>query len=536
MYGRSIVQKHSGYFLTVIMLIVLSVFSSQVHAVVMDRTGTMWAPYIEWSLDNSSYSGNPFDLVATATFTHTASGETRSTEMFYAGGTIWKFRFAGTKTGTWTFTTASSDAELAGHTGTVTINPNLDSNIKGFLTTYGTKFARQSGENGELQGFLLNVYQNANTGEFPLNGNLTSFADPGYVDAYIQQAKTNGFNTIFAVVYNEWFKLGALTTRDHNSVDPDNQSFSALETLISRAHANGVNVHIWAWGDDDRNWTPIGAGGINGTPDKRVQRHIAARLGPMPGWTMSYGFDLEEWVSETQLQEWSDYLNARWGWKHLLWARLRSNSSLDVVSNDVWDVNLTKYSNTINFLNNSNGRPVFYERRYLYTRDGFTMDKTRQALWQNAMAGGAGSWWGAYWDKPGPAYPNPEQLRTHANFWQNRFMLDMEPANSLTDGYALSVPGNLHYVFYKENTSSVQINLSGMGAAAQSAIAIDTKNNYVEIDLGTLTASNQTWNAPYTSDWAIAVGNFEQQGGNTVPSPPGTPTGEQIQQNTQPQG
>jgi hypothetical protein len=51
------------------------------------------------------------------------------------------------------------------------------------------------------------------------------------------------------------------------------------------------------------------------------------------------------------------------------------------------------------------------------------------------------------------------------------------------------------------------MDLSGM-SGSQSAIAVDTKLSYAEIDLGTLSATNQTWTAPYSSDWAIAVGDF----------------------------
>jgi len=81
----------------------------------------------------------------------------------------------------------------------------------------------------------------------------------------------------------------------------------------------------------------------------------------------------------------------------------------------------------------------------------------------------------------------------------------MARANNLTDGYCLKTPSNIRYVFYKQNTSSIQMDLSEM-AGTQPAIAVDTKKEYVEIDLGTLDPTNQVWAAPYQSDWAIAVG------------------------------
>lgn len=40
------------------------------------------------------------------------------------------------------------------------------------------------------------------------------------------------------------------------------------------------------------------------------------------------------------------------------------------------------------------------------------------------------------------------------------------------------------------------------------AVAVDTTLAYAEIDLGALAAEDQSWSAPYASDWAIAVGEF----------------------------
>ena len=42
------------------------------------------------------------------------------------------------------------------------------------------------------------------------------------------------------------------------------------------------------------------------------------------------------------------------------------------------------------------------------------------------------------------------------------------------------------------------------------AMAVDTKKEYAEVDLGQLTPGKRTWKAPYESDWALAVGRFER--------------------------
>jgi hypothetical protein len=475
------------------------------------KFGLLWSPYVEWRFENINYSDNPFDLMASATFTHLASGEMRSTDLFFIGDNSWELRFAGTRTGEWAFTIESSNPQLHGRFGKVSITANTDPNIKGFLISQGNKVARQIGENGELEGFLFNVYMNHDA--FPSHGHLGLYRDIDVVNSYLDEAESNGFAVVFTSVNNEWFKLGARSYDEHNSVDPDFESFEALDTLIIEAHKRGMHVHIWAWGDEDRRWTPIGVGGINGIPDRRIQRYIAARLGPLPGWSMGYGFDLFEWVSASQVEAWGDYLKEHMGWEHLLMAREERSfltpDNMDVLSNDDRPAG-DFYNYATSRLAETPTRPVLFSRRFLHTRDNiWTMEATRQALWQFAMAGGAGGWWGPMWNN-GSSYPNPEQLVTHREFWQGRFLLDIVPANELTNGYALKEPSNLCYVFYKENSTTVQMDLSAM-SSAQPAVAVDTRLAYAEIDLGMLSPGNHTWNAPYQSDWAIAVGNFDRQ-------------------------
>jgi|GEM_PF-2244065 len=81
------------------------------------RQGTQWTPYMEWKMNDVSYKGNPFDVRAQATFIHQKSGNTITTGMFYNGQDNWKFRFTGTKTGRWVFSTSSSNDDLDGGLG-----------------------------------------------------------------------------------------------------------------------------------------------------------------------------------------------------------------------------------------------------------------------------------------------------------------------------------------------------------------------------------------------------------------------------------
>ena len=517
------------YPISIMVITLISVTPSGL-AGALDRTGRMWAPYLEWSLKNSSYKGNPYDLIAKVTFKH-PSGAEHVTEMFYVGNDTWNFRFTGTKTGVWRLTTSSSDPDLDGHSGSVTISDNSDSKIKGFIRNRGNQFVRQKDEN-TVEGYVHNVYMNGHQ-------NFTFDKDPSDVGIrdYLIEARNNGCNTIWAgSVASHWFNFGAV---DKSKRSPDPKTFEILERMITTAHAQGGATHIWAWLDDSRNGGSAKQfGGINATADRRLQRYIAARLGPLPGWTMGYGFDLHEYVTKPQLQSWADYLDGHSGWRHLLSARgfslsgshtIDSYASADRPTEEL-STSLAgplNYNEVTRHFDRNPSKPAFYEERHAYLRWGpkthppgttqLTMDRTRRLLWWQMMAGGVGGFIGFYGPPPkysaAPPYPNAEQLNTHYQFWlvNNRFIPGMSRANELTDGIGLKARDNKHYVFYRESATSISMDLAGMNGA-QPVVAVDLRRSYSEQNLGTFSPGRHKWTAPYNSDWAIAVGKF-----NTVP-------------------
>ena len=241
---------------------------------------------------------------------------------------------------------------------------------------------------------------------------------------------------------------------------------------------------------------------------------------------MGYGFDLWEWASESQLQGWHNYMHAHMGWSHYLGARSQKNElsqlyeGMDYSSYEQHRPDYNKYVETIEA---RPSKPSFSEDRFRVRDEGrdkdYNMEDTRRGLWDSTMAGGIANIWGHLLNSPssgapsggeasGP-YPKPEWIKTWAEFFDGRFLRDMVRANSITNGVCLKHPNNTQFVFYKESTSSIQMNLTTM-SGAQRAVAVDAKLPYLEIDMGKLTASEHTWIAPYDSDWAIAVGEFRQ--------------------------
>ncbi|MCB0122931.1 MAG: DUF5060 domain-containing protein [Caldilineaceae bacterium] len=474
--------------------------------------GTQWGPYLEWVIENSSYTGNPFDLVATATFTHTDSGETRETALFYAGASFWKFRFTGTRPGLWHFTTRSADSELDGIAGSVEIRPNPNPKQAGFVSNRGNHWIRTATGSAFVPQFVM------------FGGPHVYYEDAAQIDDAIQTFLVeHGFTGFHVPVFCRWFDINEAACRDINqeAPNPDLRTFAALELLITKTYNAGGTVHLWAWGDDSRGQNPK-KWGLNGTVDQRLQRYIAARLGPLPGWTVGYGFDLREWVTGQELEEWHATMQDALGWPHLMGARGPKNKltqltdALDYVS---YEQHKPDYELYVKSLELNPDKAVFSEDRFRIRDEGnnkdYDMAETRRGLWHSAMAGGVANIWGNLIGAAGAnegstnsaPYPRPEWIQTYARFFANRFYGDMVRCNALTDGVCLKRPSNAHFLFYREDASAIALDLATMNDP-QPAVAVDTRKRYAEIKIGPLAAESQTWEAPYPSDWAIAVGTF----------------------------
>jgi hypothetical protein len=528
------------------------------------RSARMWECE-EFRLTNPTWSGNPFDLVATVTFTH--AKERRTTEMFYVGGNTWKFRFTGTQIGVWKFSTSSSDAELDGHEGSITVTPRANADIRGFLTHVGNKHAIMEEDIDDLEGYVYQVFMNQQDYEQQHEHSSRILGHPSrakLIDNYWRNTRENGFNIYFFAVFYSWFRMGALSIDDFSSntdahlSQPDLALFETLERAIKYAHERGGRTHIWAWGDNGRKQTPNHLGdGFRGKRHKRLIRYIAARLGPLPGWSMNFGFDTIEMPNaEADTAWWADQMNRTMGWPHILTSRGWENDSFTANSyagfgGNPYDLETTDkgpadYHEIRQDLASHEGKPSIYEERHTYNRwkcwparvsdpDRLNETGSRRLIWWETMAGGMGGFFGHFserFNRYGPFRPNgpcgyhPDSLkrgfRTYREFWKDgRLKLSMSPDNSRVSGatgYCLVTSDKKHFVFFVKDADSVTIDLSGM-PGKQPVIAVDAKADYGEIDHGTLTAAVHTIDLGPTSDWALAVGNFSARtSGRAVPA------------------
>ena len=464
---------------------------------------------IDINFSNETFSGNPFDLVANVTFTHPDSGEVRRTQMFYAGGDIWTARFTATQEGRWIYSTQSSDAELSNKSGE--LNVVREEGLSGFVTYEGSTWMR-TGSSPEAFIPQFMMYKDPDR----------YYNNPAVIDADIQEYMVeHGFNGLHVNVYCRWFDLEKPRCGDINvgSPNPDLRTFEALELLITKVHAQGGVVHIWAWGDTSRTQNPA-RWGYNGEVDQRLQRYIAARLGPLPGWTMGYGFDLFEWVDEEQLDTWYGYMHEHMGWSHMLGARSYKNEIAQIserMDYSGYEQHKPDYDTFVASLLDRPDKPTFSEDRFridgLAPPKDWNEDETRQGLWRSFMAGGVANIWGNLNLSDGGSYEigsipyeNKDEIKVYFVYSAQWYGRGLSRCNELTDGVCLKNNDNDRFIFYVEGADSIDLDLSG----ATGILPYTAVNTISGQELtGTFPAQSQTWSAPSTSDWVVAVGEFD---------------------------
>jgi len=455
-----------------------------------DRTGRLYEPFLEWRLPHEPADGtNPYDVVATATFTHARTGAERTSPMFY-DGEAWRFRFTGTALGEWRVSTAGPGG-LDGHAARVTVEPN-SADRKGFLTTDDTAWIwSATGEEHVPQLAMSKAVHAYWTGD-----DVDTDAIDEEVREFVTETGFTGFTK--AGIGTNWFDVEneSNDTRDVGP-EPDPDAFAVLEAFLERAYRADASTHLWLWSSDlyatggQTRGGPDGVGGPAGVAAYRLYRYIAARLGPIPGWSMGYGVDLGAWADAAELRAWYDFLKRHLhGWAHPLGGRADAHDDWDrecetddghrgrVFRGDLregsdavywtggdyvglynYRVPYQWYRATLAFADDV-GRPVLQEDRFRI-RDGkwfvkdYTPDLTRRGLWHAMMAGGVGNIWGnllpdsdhrgsrpydngargSIQDVEGFTVDVKDAIAAWRAFWfeEGRFRSDYRPANDLTD-------------------------------------------------------------------------------------------------------
>ncbi|MCK5283571.1 MAG: hypothetical protein KAK00_09275 [Nanoarchaeota archaeon] len=511
-----------------ILVLMLFIFSS-VLVSADTVTTTLWYPYAEWNFTNPGWPGNAFDVQAQAVF----SDGTRP-YLFYDENNIWKLRYMCNQTGTFTFTTISSDSDLNGLSGTVICQDNPGA--MGLLVPAGSnsqKFYVQGWEKAIVPAWVMSPTISKSDDYDPAGGSLidtwmrNNIDNSGFLGAH-EPGPANG-----------WYDWDCDGTRSAcNSENPDPKTFRAYEELMDRLYKNNSFLHLWMFWDCQRD--KCDEYHDDTTKQERLRKYLADRWGAIPNWMLGEGFDNHEDDNTTYANKWFNDINDRLAWHHFLGMRSYKNS-YNLICTDCnyysWEnqeeAGPMTYSRFSDSYDHSPDRPSFEEDRYRYRAGSIkgpqNVDDQRHYMWWQAMSGGVGAIYG-YLDGAGGHYSRKEgypedwhiTIKAWHDFWyaadtdaSHRFMPDMERCGELTDGYGLCKGGS-YYVFYKENTASITFDLSAL-TTEMPAIAMDTKTGDM-MSLGNRGQDYSLFSAAYESDWAVAIGNFSGSENNCTPN------------------
>ncbi len=502
----------------------------------------------QWTVRYPDYEGNPFDLAAKTVFTHESSGEIRESGLYYDGDKTWRFRFTATQIGSWQFVTTRENEYFDNLKGTIVVSDNPDSNAHGFIKNFDRSWGWQGTEEAFVPQYVMgkdvDYYYDFNK----------DHVDTARIDADIQEFMIeHGFTGFHLRPERRWFNLKGEPPFEN----PDPRTYRVIETIIQKVHQLGGACFLWMWGSDGPRDKMDGSGprgvlgGYGNEKDVRNLRYFAARLGPLPGWSMGYGIDTENAVATVeQLETWKACLEKHMGWDHFLGARVgydekglwalrppgprppKDENYCSEIKDDHCSWLGGDYTGYTSYrpmfdryreaILHRPEKPSFEEDRFRlrnldkWTYKDYNQERTRRGLWNSAMAGGVANIWGNLLPQADHGGSQPydrgpvnikHQIKTYSRFFETRFSKDLI-VTAFSDSptlRCLKTEDGSRIILYQENTDIIGTNELTIDHKSR-MIAVDTQNEYLEIEIESGSSGGLVWRAPYVSDWAVAVG------------------------------
>lgn len=389
------------------------------------------------------------------TVRHSASGETHRT-LTFATDSGSRFRFTPSRTGIWSFSPG----------GDIHINAQRPDYAKGFLGAAGQSWQRTATRETVVPQYVM--YDGANLD-----------------DALHEFVIEHGFSGFHITNLRDFL------------VNP-----GYFEAVVLKTYRLGGTTHFWIWGDAARRQTPE----TYGVEVAELYRQIAARLGPIPGWSVGFGFDLHEWASVEQVEAFRATLNETTSYRHMVGARGYKNryrqisDRLDYAS---WEWHQPSFEDYVDHLQHANGMPAFSEDRFRIRQPSRYPDKDYDAqatllgLWESALAGGVANIWG---NKPegasySQAYPNKQAIRTYRTFIDEYFERPVARSDAVPGAKCLETASR--HLCLLRAVQELEVRTEHCRI-----IAVDARRSYREWEL---TEPGNERRLPHESAWAIVA-------------------------------
>lgn len=351
----------------------------------------------EVTILNSSWSGNPFDIVLTANFTHSASGTTKTQFGFYDGSDTWKIYFMPDRTGAWSYTTNSSDSDLDGAGGSFTATtPTISGPIRPgdvhWEFNEGTAIAPtilavgpyvRANDISVTQGMVdwaANV-----AGATYLGTTLLNFeGDSPYTESQEDRMYVDGSGGEGIEFYlPAWNRSNAF----YDAVRDENMGHYILifSDDASAPQAHGI---------------PEGSNGTISSAELRLFRYLVARFAPYPKVIWDSGIDIGENRSDQWINNFVAWFHSNDPWQHPIASRTGGGSGgIHPSAADYYSDGERALPSRADLISRVQNRtvPTFltdrYRENYPSPFDG-GRDKIRQAAWQAALTYGTGVYFG----------------------------------------------------------------------------------------------------------------------------------------------
>jgi len=256
-----------------------------------------------------------WDVEGSCIWTHANGAIRRPSLLWYSGsGDTYVYRFGGSFQGRWRGVTSSPVTALDKKELTVEVTPSSNPKRIGWSGQRSgepTAWAHQKGPDGELVKCTPILIM--------MPGVQHWFNNSVRMRTFVAEFNDNhGFNGgHLSTIGRDWFEVGSTGRLRAAAASPNTRTFDAIEAAASEWSERGGWFHLWMWGKGENGDFSNLPGRYNGAQSRRINRYIAARLGPVPGWSMGIGWDVEFWANRTKLEWWLDDLIPQLGgWHH----------------------------------------------------------------------------------------------------------------------------------------------------------------------------------------------------------------------------
>lgn len=478
------------------------------------------------SFQNTSYTGNPFELEIDATFTHPGTGTTLTLPGYYDGNDTWKIGFMPTETGPWDYVTASLDPDLNNVTGSLSV---VDSGLPGILKADPSnprKWKYSEGPYVLPMSFRLDLFTEDGTDQ-----RITEIAD--FLADQVGGQMLEGRLT--REVGAPTFPIFAGNWQDHKF---DLANWDRFNRRLDILAARGLGFHLMFYSDDGG--TP--AWGAQSATEQLLMRYTVARVAGYHTIVFNTGIDIIEY---RPLQSWYDWFGQEIKnldpYGHPISSRYGGGSGNLVMQGQTFDSRGDKTA----IINDMTGYfaisnvPVSMDDAWSENapeaanrNKDFTEHDIRRAVWKAVVSGGLGVlirgtnlMWGDLYFRIADFETDleSEQFLVNVNpFVQTKLGTtfgQMVPAPSLvTNGFAIADPARTKIMYFlmgvndrydAGNGGDITVHLAGL-SGSYSATWYDTRLGTESLPTILTAGTSHVLTPPSTDDWVLLLNSGTQ--------------------------